>query len=67
MAIGLGLLRLPPATFWAMTPKELGAALGAIVGPARGGAPSRSDLARLMQSYPDHQPSRQNQGGTRDG
>ena len=27
MAAGLGTLRLPPAVFWAMTPKELAAAL----------------------------------------
>lgn len=53
MAVGLGLLRLAPATFWAMTPKELGAALGAITGPARGEAPSRTELDRLMQTYPD--------------
>lgn len=57
MAVGLGVLRLPPATFWAMTPKELGAALAAITGPARLGAPSRSDLARMMQHYPDRQPT----------
>lgn len=53
MAIGFGLLRLPPATFWAMTPRELGAALGAITGMERAGPPSRDDLARLMRSYPD--------------
>jgi uncharacterized phage protein (TIGR02216 family) len=58
MAVGLGLLRLPPATFWTMTPKELGAALDAITGPARVGPPSRSDLGRLMQSYPDQQRGR---------
>jgi len=61
MAIGFGLLRLPPPTFWAMTPKELGAALTAIVGPARQGPPSRGDLSRLMQAYPDQQSVRKSQ------
>lgn len=53
MALGFGVLRLSPAIFWAMTPKELGAALGALAGPAPMGPPSRSELARLMQAYPD--------------
>lgn len=53
MAVGFGLLRLPPATFWSMTPRELGAALGAITGVMRPAPPSRADLARLMQRYPD--------------
>lgn len=53
MAAGLGLLRLPPAAFWAMTPKELAAALGALHDPVRIDPPSRSELGRLMQAYPD--------------
>jgi uncharacterized phage protein (TIGR02216 family) len=53
MAAGLGLLRLPPATFWALTPKELAAALNAALGPAGATPPARSDLARLMQRFPD--------------
>ena len=53
MALGFGVLQLSPTTFWAMTPRELSAALGALAGPARIGLPSRSDLARLMQAYPD--------------
>ena len=57
MAVGFGLLRLPPATFWSMTPRELGAALGAVTGAVRPAPPSRADLAQLMQSYPD-QPAR---------
>ena len=67
MAVGFGLLRLPPATFWSMTPKELGAALASITGPARGGPPSRSDLGRLMQSYPDQQHARKHEEGKPDG
>jgi uncharacterized phage protein (TIGR02216 family) len=54
MAAGLGLLRLDPRAFWSMTPRELSAALGAVLGPGRGERPpSRSDLAALMQRFPD--------------
>jgi uncharacterized phage protein (TIGR02216 family) len=53
MAAGFGLLRLSPATFWALTPKELGAALGAVLGPVVVAPPARSDLDRLMQRFPD--------------
>jgi uncharacterized phage protein (TIGR02216 family) len=52
MAAGFGVLRLSPAAFWSMTPRELDAALGAVLRPA--GSPlSRSDLAGLMQRFPD--------------
>ena len=54
MAAGLGLLRLRPADFWSMTPKELEAALNGLLGPAPGGEPlSRTVLAVLMARYPD--------------
>jgi uncharacterized phage protein (TIGR02216 family) len=53
MAAGLGLLRLSPATFWALTPKEFAAAIKAVLGPAGVAPPARSDLARLMQRFPD--------------
>jgi uncharacterized phage protein (TIGR02216 family) len=54
MAAGLGLLRLRPADFWSMTPKELEAALHGLLGPAHGDAPlSRSTLAHLMTRFPD--------------
>lgn len=54
MAVGLGLLRLEPKAFWAMTPRELEAALRGLFGP-RGsdGPPSRGDLARMMVEFPD--------------
>ncbi|MCT8999647.1 phage tail assembly chaperone [Chelativorans intermedius] len=52
MGVAFGLLRLSPATFWAMTPRELNAALEAL-GIARGGAPERAELQRLMQLFPD--------------
>jgi uncharacterized phage protein (TIGR02216 family) len=50
LATGLGRLRLPPESFWAMTPRELRAALG-----EGGGAMSldRSGLAVLMGRHPD--------------
>jgi uncharacterized phage protein (TIGR02216 family) len=54
MACGLGLLRLRPADFWAMTPRELALALRGAAGlPASGGALHRADLDRLMQRFPD--------------
>jgi len=54
MAAGLGLLRLRPADFWSMTPKELDAALRGLLGPEPGGEPqSRMALTQLMARYPD--------------
>ena len=54
MAAGLGLLRLRPADFWSMTPRELEAALRGLLAPAHGGAPMpRSTLADLLSHYPD--------------
>ena len=54
MAAGLGLLRLHPADFWSMTPRELDAALRGLLGPMhRDSALPRSVLAGLMARYPD--------------
>jgi uncharacterized phage protein (TIGR02216 family) len=54
MAAGLGLLRLRPADFWSMTPKEFNAALTGLLGPAHSAEPpSRTALAALMARYPD--------------
>jgi uncharacterized phage protein (TIGR02216 family) len=54
MAAGLGLLRLRPADFWSMTPKELDAALRGLLGSAhRDAPPPRSALAVMMARYPD--------------
>jgi uncharacterized phage protein (TIGR02216 family) len=54
MAAGLGLLRLRPADFWSMTPRELEAALRGLLGPAQLDAPlPRAALAQLMCRYPD--------------
>lgn len=51
MAAGLGAMRLSPQAFWAMTPRELAAALGP--GARTHGAPRRDDLAALMRRFPD--------------
>lgn len=54
MAIGLGVLGLAPAVFWALTPKELDAALRGRFGDARNvSALSRGELGDLMQQFPD--------------
>jgi uncharacterized phage protein (TIGR02216 family) len=54
MAAGLGLLRLRPADFWSMTPKELDAALHGLLGPVQSNEPlPRAALAQLMARYPD--------------
>jgi uncharacterized phage protein (TIGR02216 family) len=55
MEAGLGTLRLPPPVFWAMTPRELEAALKGAFGVSRAVTPlSRADLTALMNLYPDH-------------
>nr|WP_316653308.1 rcc01693 family protein [uncultured Gellertiella sp.] len=51
LALGFGRLRLSPAAFWAMSPRELHAAAGPPA--AASTAPSRAALAGLMQAFPD--------------
>lgn len=54
MAAGLGILRIEPKAFWAMTPRELEAALRGTFGLGGGNAPPmRSELAQLMSRFPD--------------
>lgn len=54
MQFGFGILRLAPATFWAMTPRELGAAHNALY---RINAPlDRSRFTDLMNNFPDKEP-----------
>lgn len=54
MAIGLGVLGLAPAVFWALTPKELDCALRGRFGEARSiTALSHGELGTLMQQFPD--------------
>jgi len=54
MAAGFGLLGLSPATFWAMTPRELAAGLRGRQGPSPVGPPSRKELSALLTRYPDN-------------
>ena len=51
MAFGLGRLRLSPAEFWSMTPRELAAAMSAY--GASVSAPGRVDLEQMMKRFPD--------------
>jgi len=52
MAFGFGVLRLSPAAFWAMSPRELKAAHNGLFG--RAGEPlARSQLEDLMRAFPD--------------
>ena len=54
MSLGLGVLRLSPSQFWAMTPRELDAAIRGMMGPpATSLTPSRAGLDQLMQRFPD--------------
>ena len=52
MQFGLGVLRLPPRDFWAMTPRELAAAWGAVLGGSATPL-GRRDLETLMERFPD--------------
>jgi len=52
MTAGLGVLRLAPKDLWAMTPRELAAALEGLAGGTA--APlGHAELAGLMARYPD--------------
>jgi uncharacterized phage protein (TIGR02216 family) len=53
MAVGLGALGLTPLVFWAMTPRELDAALRGRFGVARTDPLRRADLGAMMQRFPD--------------
>ena len=55
MRIGLGLLRLPSAQLWTMTPREFAAAVEWLA--PRDQIPSRRDLTDLMRRFPDSRTS----------
>jgi len=63
MEAGLGTLRLPPAVFWTMTPRELEAALRGAFGVAQARPMARADLIALMSAYPDEDNSLSPRGG----
>lgn len=56
MAFGLGVLRLSPRAFWAMTPRELASAAEGVYGRERS-AISRAAFDELMRAFPDGGPS----------
>lgn len=54
MAFGLGVLKLAPRDFWAMTPRELSLALAGALPQSRKSVPmTRSGFDALMQRFPD--------------
>lgn len=53
MGFAFAVLKLPPAAFWAMTPRELAAAVRFVNGSAGGEAPSHDALSALMTAFPD--------------
>ncbi len=54
MAIGFGVLKLPPNDFWHMTPVELDAALRGLFGDQIPGEhPDRMALDALIDEFPD--------------
>jgi uncharacterized phage protein (TIGR02216 family) len=52
MGFGLGTLRLAPDAFWRMTPRELAAAIGAVLG-SRAAALDAVSFAALRARFPD--------------
>jgi len=53
MAIGLGVLRLSPREFWAMTPVELARAISGLTGGAPTTPMTSDSLAALIARFPD--------------
>lgn len=53
MRFGLGVLRLSPRAFWAMTPRELAAAHAGAAGRGAALPLERGALERLMAMHPD--------------
>ena len=56
MAFGFGRLRLSSCDFWAMTPRELAAAVEGVLGPIATPL-DRTALDTLIARYPDKQES----------
>lgn len=54
MRFGLGVLRLAPREFWAMTPRELSVAFSVHSKQPQSQAPIKgTDFASLMKKFPD--------------
>lgn len=53
MTFAFRVLRLSPAEFWALTPRELAWAMQPFAQPQ--GAPNRSDFETLCNSFPDEE------------
>lgn len=53
MAFAFSVMRLSPAEFWALTPRELALAMQPLL-RARS-APNRSELERLLNDFPDRE------------
>jgi len=53
LGFGLGLLRLSPAAFWSMTPRELTAAHRGLFGRGSQTPLSRASLDQLLTRFPD--------------
>lgn len=60
MAFGFGRLHLAPQQFWAMTPRELRAALRPYRIPNNSARLTTDRLNALMRAYPDATPQREN-------
>ncbi len=56
MALGMGLLQLPPPVFWGLTFKEFNALLGGRPGTSPTSRMQPSILRDLMQKFPDRGP-----------
>ena len=55
MQLGLGILRLSPQNFWAMTLSELEAAVSGAFGPTSLPSPlARRELSALIKRFPDN-------------
>lgn len=53
MALGLGVLRLPPQTFWQMTPREFSAALHGAIGHISAPPMNMAEFSNLAARFPD--------------
>ena len=53
MAFGLGVLRLRPRDFWAMTPRELEAAARGLLGQPLTAPMDRGTFEALLREFPD--------------